>query len=396
MKHTSTVRHRSAVAALAAGALLLTGCGAAATTPQAEAPSSSSASVGTQPRVITTYDGGVLVLDAATLAVVQDIKLDGFTRINPAGDGSHVLVSTPTSFRALDAGAPVPAFTDVEFPANKPGHVVRHAGKTVLFSDGTGRVEIFDSAAIAGGRPATEVHTTAEAHHGVAIELANGELVTTLGNEKSRTGIVVLDKDRREIVRNEQCPGVHGEAAAANETVVVGCQDGVLVYRGGTITKIQSPDAYGRIGNQAGSDASPVVLGDYKKDKDAELERPQTVSLIDTATQQLRLVELGTSYTFRSLARGPEGDVLVLGTDGAIHVIDPDTAAVAATIPVIGTWTEPLDWQQPRPAITVNGSTAYVTEPATRTIHAVDLATGKVLSSAPLPQVPNELTAVTG
>ncbi|GAA1096515.1 hypothetical protein GCM10009577_18150 [Streptomyces javensis] len=29
-------------------------------------------------------------------------------------------------------------------------------------------------------------------------------------------------------------------------------------------TKADAPDDYGRIGNQAGSDASPVLLGDYK------------------------------------------------------------------------------------------------------------------------------------
>ena len=28
----------------------------------------------------------------------------------------------------------------------------------------------------------------------------------------------------------------------------------------------------------------------------------------------IRLVDIGTSYTFRSLARGPEGEALVLGT----------------------------------------------------------------------------------
>jgi len=99
----------------------------------------------------------------------------------------------------------------------------------------------------------------------------------------------------------------------------------LLVYKNGAITKVQSPDAYGRIGNQAGSEESDIVLGDYKTDKDAELERPQRVSLTNTTTSELKLVDLGTSYTFRSLGRGPHGEALVLGTDGAIHVIDPNT-----------------------------------------------------------------------
>src|SRR5690606_11075046 len=121
----------------------------------------------------------------------------------------------------------------------------------------------------------------------------------------------------KEITRNEKCPGVHGEATAAGDTLVVGCEDGVLVYRNGKLTKVDSPDPYGRIGNQAGSEVSPIVLGDYKTDEFAELERPELISLIDTEKGTLRLVDLGTSFTFRSLARGPQGVALVLGTYGA-------------------------------------------------------------------------------
>src|SRR3546814_16304356 len=65
-------------------------------------------------------------------------------------------------------------------------------------------------------------------------------------------------------------------------------------------------DSYGRIGNQAGSQASPVLLGDYKTDPDAELERPTRISLIDTRTAKIRLVDLPTSYSFRSLGRGTD------------------------------------------------------------------------------------------
>jgi hypothetical protein len=61
-------------------------------------------------------------------------------------------------------------------------------------------------------------------------------------------------------------------------SVVIGCEDGVLIYKDGAITKVDSPTDYGRIGNQAGSEKSPIVLGDYKKDAEAELERPEQVS----------------------------------------------------------------------------------------------------------------------
>ena len=53
-------------------------------------------------------------------------------------------------------------------------------------------------------------------------------------------------------------------------------------------------------------------------------------------------------------------------------------------------------WQDPRPTLFVQGSKAYVTEPASSRIHAVDLKAGKVIKSAELDRVPNELTGVTG
>lgn len=44
------------------------------------------------------------------------------------------------------------------------------------------------------------------------MQLENGELVVTLGDEETRSGIQILDADH-----NEECPGAHGESAASNE-----------------------------------------------------------------------------------------------------------------------------------------------------------------------------------
>lgn len=384
-------REWSALSALAALSLTATACGAAAGEDPAGDESPGGAEVADA--LVATYDGGLLVIDGRTLDVVEDIPLEGFTRLNPAGDGRHVLVSTSTGFRVLDAAGA--ELTDDEFEAPEPGHVVHHAGKTVLFSDGTGGITVFDPGELGGGGlPETETHTTEHPHHGVAAVLENGEMVVTLGDEEERPGIHVLDADRQETARSEECPGVHGEATAADEAVLVGCEDGALVYSGGDIAKIDSPDDYGRIGNQAGHEASPYVLGDYKTDPDAELERPERISILDTEEAGLRLVELGTSYSFRSLGRGPDGEGLVLGTDGAIHVIDPQTAEVTDSFPVIGRWREPLEWQEPRPTLFVRGGTAYVTDPGEQRLYAVDLASGEVVQKAELPEASNEVTGV--
>lgn len=419
------------LAAACGAALLLSGC--AAGPAQSSAESSASPSRGAQageptelrapkPRLAYTYAGGVGVLDAATLEPAGDVALKGYNRISPAGDNRHILVAAGDSFRVLDAGAWTerhgdhghsyaarPAMTDHAFAASKPGHVVRHAGRTVLFSDGSGKVESFESAALGAlaedGLPKTTRYTAPEAHHGVAVELEDGKLLVTVGNENARNAVALLGpaapsgapgQDRKEVLRSQDCPGVHGEAVAGENTVTFGCEDGMLVFKDGGFSKISSPDPYGRMGNQAGSPASPVVLADYKVDKDAVLERPTRISLVNTGSKALKLVDLGTSYSFRSLGRGPSGEALVLGTDGALHVLNPLTGATASTVPVVPAWQEPEAWQEPRPTLYVQGSTAYVTEPAARKIHAVDLKAGKVVRTATLAHTPDELTGVMG
>lgn len=264
----------------------------------------------------------------------------------------------------------------------------------MLFTDGTGEVNVFDPTALSSGKkPAGRTYTSATPHHGVAIELSDGSLLSTLGTEEKRTGALVLDRNDKEIARNEDCPGVHGEAAAKNEAVAVGCEDGILIYQNGTFTKIDSPDDYGRIGNQAGSDASPVLLGDYKTDPEAELERPTRVSLIDTEKKKLRLVELGTSYSFRSLARGPHGEALVLGTDGALHVIDPDTGKVEKKIPAWAPGRSRWTGSRPGPPCSYAGTSPTSPSPARRRCTPSMSRRGRRSAPSPCPRAPTSCRA---
>jgi outer membrane protein assembly factor BamB len=416
-------------AALAATALLLASCGdsdsdsgdstaagtstAASATGEHDHAAEPEVVEAAQPRILTTYDGGILTLDANTLDVIADEKIEGFNRLNPVGDGRHALVSTSKGFQLFDAGvwtephgdhshsyATDPEFTDVVYSVDKPGHVVRHDGKTILFSDGDGKIQVFDSAAFLettgeGDAPEPTV-TETEPHHGVAIEMADGTLVHTEGTEEYRDTVVAVDADGQETARSTGCPGVHGEAAAQGEAAAFGCEDGLLVYKNGEFTKIQATEKYARTGNQAGSEESTVVLGDYKTDEDAELERPTKITLTDTAAGSTKVVDLGTSYSFRSLGRGPAGEALVLGTDGKLHVLDPESGEETAAWDVIDEWEEPIEWQDARPTLFVLGDRAYVSEPDTKELHVVDLSNGEVLASAELPEAPNELTGVTG
>ncbi|WP_369138134.1 zinc metallochaperone AztD [Modestobacter versicolor] len=400
------------VVGLGVATLLVTGCSSdssASADPGTDAASPSAETVSAaQPRIAVTYDGGVLVLDADTLEVVGDLPMDGFLRVNPAGDGRHVLVTTEEGFQVLDTGvwtdggesyAADPVLTDDVFEADTAGHVVVHGDRTVLFADGTGDITSFETAALldADGLPETESWESEAAHHGVAIELEDGTKLSTLGDSESRSGVRVLDPSGEEVDRFEECPGVHGEGTVAGEAAVFGCEDGVLLYDG-EFTKLDAPDEFGRTGNIFTTESSTVALGDYRDDPDAEGSLLSSIVLIDTAADRMQVVPLpaGVQYTFRDLARGPGDEAVILGTDGAVHVLDETTGELVASHPVIDAWEGPAEWQDPHPAIKVHDGIAYVTEPAADAVHAVDLATGEVVATGELSGTPNEMAVVTG
>ncbi|MCC4250037.1 MULTISPECIES: zinc metallochaperone AztD [Microbacterium] len=397
---TLSLRH-AGVLALAVGAVVgLTACSGGAGGGSAVPVPGSSATAGeTGTRVALSYAGGIIVLDGETLEVVGDVDSEEFTRLNPAGDGRHVMVTTSAGFQVLDAGTAedAPVLTDLVFPAEKAGHVVVHGGKTVLYADGTSDTTVFDTDALlasADELPPTETIPGVEAHHGVSIVLEDGSFVTTVGNADGRTGIVVKDPSGATIAESADCPGVHGEGTAQDEVVVFGCENGALIFDDGEITKLDAPDQpYGRTGNLFVSETSPLVIGDYKDDRDAEGYLLNRVALIDTAAKTQTVVDMpdGAEYTFRDLARGPGDLGYILASDGAIHVFDPEAGAFTDAFPVIDPWEGPVEWQDPHPAIKVSGDIAYVTEPAKNAVHAVDLTSGRVLTSAELEVTPNEI-----
>lgn len=374
-----------------AAALTLAGCGGGD-----QAAQDSSAETSVSAPLVATYDGGLLVIDGESLEVKADIPKDGFLRVNPAGDAEHVLVSTNEGFQVLDAANG--RLTETTFAADDPGHVVAHGESTVLFADGSGEITVFDPHELADGAPEVTTMKVAQPHHGVAVVLSDGTQVRSDGNEDTRSGAVALDASGTEIERSGECPGIHGEAVVADETAMFGCENGVLAFADGRFTKISSPGEYGRVGTIKAHADSAIGLGDFKVDPDAELERTEQFALIDADNNQLKVMRLpaSVSYSWRSLARGPHAEALILGTDGNLYVIDPNTGATLKTIAVTETWTEPDDWQQPRPAVFARGHDVYVTEPASKEVHLVDVEAGTVSRSVTLEQTPNEISGAVG
>jgi outer membrane protein assembly factor BamB len=382
-------------ALFAGSALALTACASSA--PAADpAPTAESSAV----RVALTYDGGIVVLDATTLETMADLPLEGFNRLNAAGDGENVFVTTTDGFRVLRA-AGEPQLTDLVFEANTAGHVVKHGDKTILFADGTGDSTIFETEALLGSTtelPETETIESEAPHHGVAIELEDGTFLSTLGTAEGRSGVRVLDASRTEVDRNEECPSVHGEGAAMNDVAVFGCSNGVLIYDAGVFTKITAPDAYGRTGNQYTTETSAITVGDYNSDPDAEGVLLSQLVLTDTAAKTARVIDMpeGVGYTWRDVVRGPDDEAYVLGSDGAVYELDVATGEFTRLVSVIDAWEGPAEWQDAHPALSILDGTLYVTDPAAESVHAVDIATGEVAASAELPGAPIEIAVAPG
>jgi hypothetical protein len=392
---------------VAALVLLLGGCAAPVSDLPDADPGAETELDAPQPRLAVLHEGGILVLDATTLTEVADVETDGVTRLAEAGDGRHVMLTTADGFAVLDGGAwtdshgdhghsyaTEPELTDLEFPMEHPGHVVPHHGTTALFSDGAGTVTFLDSDDLDEEAPATRVLELAAAHHGVALQLSDGVVLVTAGDDESRRSVLALAADGSELARTDDCPDVHGETVAANEAVLFGCTGAVVVHEAGEFRTITLPDADGAVGGPAGSDDSPVVLADYTAPGETF---SSSVALIDLSADAVRLVELPAEYYYWSLARDDDGDGVVLATDGALHIVDVVSGTVTASLPVIGAWAPPEDWRDPAPSVTVLDGVAYVVDPAANAVHAVDLETGEVIGSADLGDtVPHSLALIRG
>lgn len=119
--------------------------------------------------------------------------------------------------------------------------------------------------------------------------------------------------------------------------MIFGCENGALLFQDGKFEKFTAPDEFGRMGNAFVSETSPVVVGDYKDDPDAEGYLLNSVALIDTEKRDYKVVELpeNVQYTFRDVARGPGDLAYILSTDGSIHVLDPETGKIEKEFPVV-------------------------------------------------------------
>lgn len=363
-------------------------------------------------RVVISYDGGLKTYDPKTGEVIGEDEVPGFLRLSNAGDGRYAMVTQGDKFLSYDSGlikkphgdhnhyyTADPKLTDVDIEAPHAGHVVHNDGFTALFSDGDGVAKVYKTSEVGTGGQPVATFESGEAHHGVAVPLEDGSIVMTKGTEDERHTIQHLDKDGKVLTETTECPGVHGEATAGNGKLFFGCEDGPVVFDGKAFHKIDvssyaGKDGYQRSGNSAGSEESPIILADNKTEKDAEFERPESVSLINTDDYSAKKVDLGSSYWFRSLARGPLGEALVLTYDGKLNIIDPETGEVTKKIDAISEWKEKEEWQLPGPILKSEDGYAFITDANKDELVVIDLYKGEVVDRYELDITPTEMAVL--
>ncbi|TLP78991.1 hypothetical protein [Nesterenkonia sphaerica] len=359
---------------------------------------------GPEPRLVVTHDGGVAVLDGVSTELLGNFAVEASARVSEAGDGRHAFIAEEQSFRLLDVGtwgAPHgdhndyfttdPVLTDTSIEGESAAHMSSHGRMGTVFFDGSGEYHWFQLEDLdAETELETESAESEGTDEGLAVVLDDGSRVHASGAD---TDARVVDADGEERARSQDCPGIEGQASGPEGVLVLGCEDGVLVWTGDDFEKIETGEERSGIGHLVGSEESPVFLGDYRTAEDGPMTE---VALVNTSSGEITTTSVDVSYEARNLQRGPDGEALVLTDDGQLHIIDADSGEHLEHLQVVEEWTQAEGSEVPSPTIGASGDLVYVTDPEARQIHIVDLTEGEVIVSGDLDFVPNDFVVVDG
>ncbi|GAA1740313.1 hypothetical protein [Aeromicrobium alkaliterrae] len=374
-------RHAAVLGALALG---LAACGADTDTNEATEAAAEPVEVDhAEPRLVVAYEDHVEVFDATTIESKGSIETTSAPYVQTAADGRHVftLAHNDETIGLIDSGTWTEAhgdhghsFTlDPSETALELDHLSYHAvsddERSVIWYDDLGAFGVLDHDELEGGKVEPQLFEIGEPHHGVAVPTADGGFLATVSADGEATGVAVLDATGAEINRFETCPGLHGESHVGETGYAFGCGTGILVVDGGQARSIPSPVEGAGTGTLASDHESTVVAGALSAEDQPELA--SQLALYDTAAGTSRAVELGAPFSNLVVS---EGRAIVIGTDGALRVVDLTTGEVT-TVPAIAEWEKTDDWQEPRPYLAVAGDTVWITDPQAGAIHTLDLAT---------------------
>ena len=374
-------RHAAVLGALALG---LAACGSDTDTSDEAAAAAEPVEVdAATPRLVVAYQDHVEIFDATTIESEGTVATDSAPYVQTAADGRHVftLAHQDEKIDLIDAGTWVEAHGDHgHFFTTKPAatelelehlsyHAVSDDERSVIWFDDQGSFGVLDHDELEGGTVEPQVFEVGEPHHGVAVPTVDGGFLATVAVDGEATGVAVLDATGAETNRFETCPGLHGETHVGETGYAFGCGTGILVVDGGQARNIASPVEGAGTGTLASDHDGAVVAGTLSAEDRPELDT--TLALYDTAANTARVVELGAAFSNVVVS---EGRAIVIGTDGALRVVDLASGTVT-TVPAMAEWEKTEDWKEDRPYLAVAGDTLWITDPLAGAIHTLDLAT---------------------
>ncbi|WP_430868761.1 hypothetical protein [Demequina aurantiaca] len=391
--------------AIAASILFLSACGsteaetntvsATASASASETPAVSTAQAEAQTRVSVTYESGVEVFSLLDnqFTSLAEFPTEAEVRAVAGPDARHLyLVDGANSLTTvLDTGSYAQGHGDHShfytrepemrpdvIEGDVPVHVIGHDGRVAIFNDGDGTVDVFDEIGLTSGGLRVAEAAAELPHHGVAVPIESGLLLTESSDGELPSSIRQTDLDGETVkTYQDACVGLHGEASV-DSLVVFGCQDSITVIdpQQQTATSIPNPtDAgEGRIG--AFYAGGHTLVGGWNA---------SAFTVIHLDEQEISVVD--TDAPVAAITRGDEGEIIVLSTDGVVTVHD-DHGNVVGSTAAIDAFTLPEGHGTQRPALAVAGETLIVSDHAGMQLVTIDLHDYAVTSQHPLEEAP--------
>ena len=334
--------------------------------------------------VVSTADG-VKVLDDK-YAEIKHFAI-GQHAFNVTDDGRYVFArdaANKDSYTLLDSGlyvedhgdhdhpyAEEPAIATTERAADKPAHMISHAGRTAIFNDGSGEVDVYTNASLTTDNLKPDYTYKGIPHHGAAVPLSNGLLATTfVANEGDAlpSGVKIVDKNGNEqAVITDSCAGLHGTAYGGEgdaEKLAFGCMGKVVVYNvaANKATDVVLPDEGARVGTVKHVGGSDYFFTNYAVENEAQTN----VGVINSKTGELNLVELPSAYKSSILVTADD-IAYVLAEDGNLYAIDLKTAKISLTISAFN----PFNLDEEAPVVFEANHHIYIVMPSYQKLYEV-------------------------
>lgn len=348
------------------------------------------------PRLIVAHEGSVTVLNGRNLDVMMSIPVEGIAEPTVSSDDRHVYIASRSGgdVIVLDAGSYAlphvghahyyivePALLGISLATSPSAYFVAGSDHTAIFDRTTGTTSHFNDVALISGE--LDIATIdGTAHHGVAVPIGNGQsLISSTSDGETASSISRVSESGDILDTSPECQSLGGETTTLR-AVAFGCQGSVLVYEDDAFRSIQLDSDDHRITRLSGTTHSDVLLVGYSETE---------IALIDLSQDSVQVVDLGVRYA--DLARGADSEAIVLGADGAIRIIDPETGDIDSTIPSIDAFPVGADASAPQPGLVVMEHLAFVTDVAASRVVAIDVYEGAFLAEVALPSEPYGIVA---